>query len=79
MAGGSGLHHQGQCAGIGRDHPLFTQATFKAKPRYAERPVLVIEMGVQRIVGRFRDPPGQARQPAMFDLPFDGGMAGLVE
>ncbi|MND54150.1 hypothetical protein D3C80_452050 [compost metagenome] len=78
-AGGSGRHHQGQCAGIGRHHALFTQATLEAQPRDAERPVLVVEMCVQRIVGRFRDTPGQARQLAVFDLPFDGGVAGLVE
>ncbi|MNN21507.1 hypothetical protein D3C81_1348320 [compost metagenome] len=52
FAGRGWRYHQRQRAGVGRNHALLAQAALEAQARHAERPVLVVEVSVQRVVGR---------------------------
>ncbi len=79
QAGRFRRHHQGQCRGIGGDHQILGQPALESQPRHPEGAVLVVEMDIDRVVARFGNAPRHAALLAVFDLPGDRRLAGLVE
>ena len=63
--------HQGQRGCIRRDHQILGKAAFEAETRHAECAVLVVELGVEHVVARFRHAPRHVALAAVVDLPRD--------
>ena len=77
--GGGRVDHGGQAGRIRRDDAGFAQAALEAEAGDAEIGILIGEFEIARVVGRFRDAPGQAARGAIFDLPPYDQSVGLVE
>ena len=61
-----GPGREGQCQqrGIGGDDQIFGQVALEAQARHAEGAVLVVHVGIEGVVARLGDAPGQAlRRP----------------
>ncbi|MNE05784.1 hypothetical protein D3C80_983560 [compost metagenome] len=78
-AGGFGLDHQCQCAGVGRNHGILAQAALEPKAGDTEGSILVIEVGIQGVIARLGHAPGYAQPVAVLDLQGDGSAARLVQ
>ncbi len=72
-------HHQRHRAGIRRDDQVLRQATLEAKPRHAERAILVIEPRIDRVVAGLGHPPRHAATCAIVDLRAHYLLRGAVE
>ncbi|MNI23424.1 hypothetical protein D3C73_770120 [compost metagenome] len=78
-AGRLRLDHQRQGAGVRRNHGVLGQPALEAKAWNTERPILIIEVGVEGVVARLGHTPGDAQLVAMFDLQGHGRAAGLLQ
>ena len=67
--------HRGHDRRIRCDNLVLFESLLEAKAGHSESLVLVIAIGVLSRVCRLRDAPGQARFPAILDLPRHGRLA----
>ena len=80
VAGGLRLDHQRERGSVGRDHQLVAEPALQAKPRHAERAVLVVPIGVDHVVAGLGHAPGHAALVAVFDLsPHRGAVRSLEQ
>ena len=64
---------------IGGDDEIVGEPSLETQSGHAEAPVLIDLVHVDRVVARLGDAPGYVALPAVFDLPRDGGAAGLLQ
>ena len=74
-----GRHHQRERRGVGRNDEVLGQPALQPEAGHAERAVLVVEGGVDRVVARLGHAPGNAAVAAVGDLPVDRRAARALE
>ena len=79
VARGLRRDHQRHGAGVGRDDQVIGEATLEAEAGHAERPILVVEVGVGLVVPRLGDAPRDLALATVLDLTLDDAATGLVE
>jgi len=79
LLGASRVDHGREPGGIGRDHQIFRQPSLEAQARHAEVGVLVGELHVAGVIGRFRNAPGRVVVVAIFLLALHDQTIGLLQ
>ena len=79
LHGGSRFHHGREGGGVGSHDHVFAQAALEPQSGHAETRVLIGELHVADVVGRFRDPPRDSSLRAVTDLAPHDEPAGEVK
>ena len=74
-----GCHHQRQRRRVGRNDEILREPALQPQAGHAERAILIVEAGIDRVVAALRNAPGHAALLPVRDLSVDGHPAGLVE
>ena len=74
-----GIDHRGERCRIGGDDDVLAQPALQPQAGHPEIGILVGQLQIARIIGRFRNTPGHVQRLRVFDLPLHAQARGLSE